>query len=171
MNFLVYFLILFAKIIEVSLMTLRIVFITKGERKLGAIVAFFEVTLWIFIVTFVMQDLMDDPIKAVFYALGFSVGNYIGSVLEEKIGIGLSQVQIIVKSEHGQGLARSLRDEKFAVTLVQGEGKNFERHILFMYVKRRRVKLLLDTVKAIQENAVITVKDTKPLYGGFGIRK
>ena len=66
MNFMFYILILFAKIVEVSLMTLRIVFITKGERKLGAIVAFVEVTLWLFIVTFVLNDLMADPFKAVF---------------------------------------------------------------------------------------------------------
>lgn len=171
MNILFYFLILFAKIIEVSLMTLRIVFITKGERKIGAMVAFFEVTLWIFIVTFVMKDLMEDPIKAIFYALGFAIGNYLGSLLEEKIGIGLSQVQIIVKKEHGPKLAKELRDESFAVTVVQGEGRNLERNILFMYVKRKRVKLLLDIVKNKQENAVITVMDTKPLYGGYGIRK
>lgn len=171
MNILFYLLILFAKIIEVSLMTLRIVFITKGERKLGALVAFVEVTLWIFIVTFVMNDLMADPIKAVFYALGFSIGNYLGSVLEEKIGIGLSQVQIIVKKEHGKQLAKELRDESYAVTIVHGEGRNLERNILFMYVKRKRVKHLLEIVKAKQENAVITVMDTKPVYGGFGIRK
>lgn len=171
MNIVFYFLILFAKIIEVSLMTLRIVFITKGERKIGAIVAFVEVTMWIFIVTFVMNDLMADPFKAVFYALGFAIGNYIGSLVEEKIGMGLSQVQIIVKEEHGKQLADDLRDEGFAVTLVHGEGKNFERNILFMYVKRKRVKLLLETVKSCQENAVITVMDTKPLYGGYGIRK
>lgn len=168
---LLYLLILFAKIIEVSLMTLRIVFITKGERKLGATVAFFEVTLWIFIVTFVLNDLMADPFKAVFYALGFSIGNYIGSLLEEKIGLGLSQVQIIVKQEDGKKLADHLREHGFAVTVVDGEGKNFSRNILFMYVKRKRVNLLLATAKENQENIVITVMETKPLYGGFGIRK
>lgn len=171
MTILFYLLILVAKIIEVSMMTLRIVFITKGERKLGALVAFFEVTLWIFIVTFVLNDLMADPFKAVFYALGFAIGNYLGSLLEERIGLGLSQVQIIVKEEDGKKLADDLREEGFAVTVVSGEGKNFSRNILFMYVKRKRVQLLLETVKACQENAVVTVMETKPLYGGFGVRK
>lgn len=114
---------------------------------------------------------MDDPYKAIFYALGFAIGNYSGSLLEEKLGIGLSQVQIIVKADHGVSLAEKLREEGFAVTLVLGEGKNFERYILFMYVKRKRVNLLLDIVKDKQENAVITVMDTKPIYGGHGIRK
>lgn len=171
MNILFYLLILSAKIIEVSLMTLRIVFITKGERKLGALVAFVEVTIWILLVTFVLNDLMSDPFKAVFYALGFAIGNYLGSVLEEKIGLGLSQVQIIVKAEHGPKLAKALRDQEFAVTVVHGSGRNLERNILFMYVKRKRVPLLMDLVKEKQENAVITVMETKPLYGGFGIRK
>ncbi|MBN2794049.1 MAG: DUF2179 domain-containing protein [Clostridia bacterium] len=168
---LLYLLILFAKIIEVTLMTLRIVFITKGERKLGAMVAFVEVTLWLFIVTFVLNDLMSDPIKAVFYALGFAIGNYMGSLLENKIGLGLSQVQIIVKEEHGKPLANDLREAGFAVTLVLGEGKNHDRYILFMYVQRKRVRQLLELVKHLQDNAVITVMETKPLYGGYGLRK
>lgn len=171
MTILLYLLILVAKIIEVSLMTLRIVFITKGERKLGALVAFFEVSLWLVIVTFVLNDLMADPIKAVFYALGFAIGNYLGSVVEEKIGLGLSQVQIIVKAEHGVILANALRNEGYAVTLVLGEGREQERYILFMYVKRKRVEHLLEVSRATQENAVITVMETKPLHGGFGIRK
>lgn len=171
MKILFYLLILSAKIIEVSLMTLRIVFITKGERKIGAIVAFLEVSIWLIIVTFVLNDLMADPFKAVFYALGFAIGNYIGSIFEEKIGLGLSQVQIIVKAEHGIDLAQRLRGEGYAVTMVLGEGKNQERYILFMYVKRKRVKHLLDVATETQNNAVITVMETKPLYGGFGIRK
>jgi len=171
MQILFYLLILFAKIIEVSLMTLRIVFITKGERKIGALVAFVEVTLWLVIVTFVLNDLMSDPFKAVFYALGFAIGNYFGSLLEEKIGLGLSQVQIIVRAVDGPTLANHLRDEGFAVTLVEGDGKNFTRNILFLYVKRKRVDLLLETAKRYQDNAVITVMETKPLHGGFGIRK
>ena len=109
--------------------------------------------------------------KAVFYALGFAIGNYMGSLLEEKLGIGLSQVQIIVKADHGVALAETLRGEGYAVTLVLGEGKNLERYILFMYVKRKRVHHLLEVAKECQKNAVITVMDTKPLYGGFGIRK
>lgn len=171
MTILMYLLIFFAKIIEVSLMTLRIVFITKGERKIGAVVAFVEVSIWLVIVTFVLNDLMADPFKAVFYALGFACGNYMGSWLEGKLGIGLSQVQIIVKDVHGIELASVLRNAGFAVTLVHGEGKNFDRYILFMYVKRKRVKALLELAKATQENAVITVMDTKPLYGGHGMRK
>ena len=168
---LLYLLILFAKIIEVSMMTVRVVLITKGERKIGAIIGFFEVTLWIYLASTVLTNISQDPLKAVFYAFGFALGNYFGSHLEEKIGIGLSKVQIIVKEEHGQDLATYLREHDFAVTLVKGEGLNFDRYILFMYVKRRRIPELQKLVVAKQKNAVITVSDSKPIYGGYGVRK
>lgn len=166
-----YLLIFVAKVIEVSMMTIRIVLITKGERKIGATIAFFEVTLWIFLASSVLNGIAQDPLKAVFYALGFAVGNYSGSLLEEKLGIGLSKVQVIVKEEHGQLLAEHLRLHDFAVTLVKGEGKNFARYILFMYVKRKRVTLVHQLIVDKNPNAVITISDSKPIYGGYGLRK
>jgi uncharacterized protein YebE (UPF0316 family) len=168
---LTYIAILLAKITEVSLMTVRMVLITKGERKIGAIIAFFEVLLWVVIVSTVLKDISSDPIKAVVYALGFSLGSYFGSKVEEKIGIGVSEIKAIVKDEHGPELVEHLRSKGFAVTVVEGEGKNQARHILFMYVKRKRVKQVIETLTEHQENAVITVSDTKPVYGGYLIRK
>ena len=78
---------------------------------------------------------------------------------------------IIVKEEHGQELADYMRDHGFAVTLVKGEGKELTRYILFMYVKRKRIKEVQSLVVNKQSNAVITVSDSKPIYGGYGVRK
>jgi len=167
----VYLLIMVAKIIEVSLMTVRVVLITKGERKIGSIIGFFEVMLWIYIASSVLTGIADDPLKAVFYSLGFAIGNFVGSIIEEFIGLGLSEVQIIVKEEDGLELATFIRENGFAVTIVEGMGKNFKRNILFMFIKRKRVKGAVELIKGYQENVVITVAETKPLYGGFGISK
>ncbi len=165
----VYLFILAAKIVEVSLSTVRIVLITKGERAIGAVIGFFEVLLWVFVASSVIKDIANDPFKGVIYALGFALGNYVGSFIEEKIGLGLSELQIIVKEEHGHELAESLREEDLAVTLIRGEGKNYDRYILLMFVPRKRVPNVIKKVRGIQENAVITVSETKPIYGGYGI--
>ena len=169
MNYLVYLLIIFAKVIEVTFSTVRIMMITKGEKKLGSVIGFFEVMLWIYIASNVLQGITEDPLKAVSYALGFALGNYIGSVVEEKIGIGLSKIEVIVKEEHGEELVEYIRDKGFAVTVLEGDGKNFKRNILLMYVNRKKVKDLVSEIKAFQDNSVITVSDTKPIYGGYGI--
>ena len=171
MTLLTYVAILLAKIIEVSLMTVRVVLITKGERKIGAVIGFFEVVIWVVLVGTVLTDISSDPIKAVVYALGFALGNYFGSKLEERLGIGVSEIKAIVKEEHGPEVVGHLRDQGYAVTVVEGQGKNLARHILFMYVKRKKVKEVVDQLTDVQQNAVITVSDTKPVYGGYLLRK
>lgn len=168
---LIYALIFFGKLFEVSLMTLRVVLITKGVRRLGALVAFFEICLWILIITNVLDGISEDPFKAIAYALGFSLGNYLGSLLEDYIGIGFSQVQIIVMKEHGQELAQHIYSLGYACTVMEGEGRNFKRNVLLAIVPRRKVKSMIADAKRVQANAVITVNETKPLYGGYGIKK
>lgn len=167
----IYLLIVVAKIIEVSMMTVRVVLITKGERKIGSVIGFFEVLLWLYIMNTVITGISEDPLKAVAYAVGFALGNFVGSKVEEFIGLGLSEVQVIVKEEHGAELAAHIRDSGYAVTVVEGMGKNLRRNILFMFIKRKRVKKAVELIKSKQENAVITVSETKPLYGGYGITK
>lgn len=168
-SILIYVFILVAKIIEVSLSTIRIVLITKGERAIGAAIGFVEVLMWVFIASSVIKDIASDPLKGVIYALGFALGNYFGSKIEERIGLGLSELQIIVKEEHGHALAEKLRLDDLAVTLIRGEGKNFDRYILLMFVPRKRVHEVIRQIREIQENAVITVSETKPIYGGYGM--
>ncbi len=165
----IYIAIILAKIVEVSMATVRIVLITKGERKIGAFIGFFEVSLWLVLVSTVLTNIMADPLKIVAYALGFALGNYIGSIVEEKIGIGSAEIQAIVKADHGKMLSEALRNEGFAVTVMQGEGKNHPRNILLMYVPRKKVKKCVELIKSTQENSVITVSDKKPIYGGFGM--
>lgn len=165
----IYVFIVLAKIVEVSMATIRMVLITKGERKIGSIIAFFEVSLWVILVSTVLDNIIENPLKIVAYALGFSLGNYLGSWIEEKIGIGLAEMQIILKEEHGAEVVSGLRDKGFAVTVMHGEGKNHPRHILLMYVPRNKIKECAKLVSNIQENAVITVSDKKAVYGGYGM--
>ncbi len=168
---LIYMAILVAKLVEVALMTIRMVLVTKGEKTIASIIGFFEVLLWIYIASTVLQGISDDPLKAVFYALGFALGNYFGSILEEKLGIGLSELQVIVREEDGEELTKHLREEGFAVTVVEGKGKNSKRHILFLFLKRKRVHYVVDLIKEKQSNAVMTISERKPIYGGYGMTR
>lgn len=169
--FLVYLIILVAKIIEVSMMTIRIVYITKDERLIGAIIAFFEVLIWISIVSTVVSNITDDPYKMIVYALGFAMGSFVGSKIENIIGVGNVTIEAIVKEEHGLELIGKLRAEGYAVTKVDADGMNFKRHILLLHVPRKRVKKLVSFIRNNQNNVVITINDIKPIYGGFNIRK
>lgn len=171
MNIILYLAILFFKVIEVSIGTVRIVMITKGERLYGSLLGFFEVVLWIGLVSTVLKDVTDDPIKVIIYASGFAIGNYMGSILEQKIGIGNVRVEAIVLEGHGQGLAETVRKEGYAVTLLDGKGMNHNRTVLLMNIRRKEYEKVIQMIKSLQENVVITINDVRPVYGGHGILK
>ncbi len=162
-----YLVILVLKTIEVSMATLRIVLITKDERIKGAIIGFFEVILWVFLVSTVLTTITEDPFKVVVYALGFALGNYVGSRLENYLAIGTTSIQAIVLKEHGKELSQMLRNLGFAVTAVDAFGMNFKREILYLHVPRRKVQDTVKLIKSFQNNVVITVNDIKPMYGGY----
>jgi len=171
LEILLYIGILFAKMFEVTLATTRIVLITRGERLLGAFIGFFEVIIWMVLVSTVLANIMENPIKLIVYALGFSLGNYFGSVFEEKLGVGTVRIEAIVLEEHGVELASEIRSKGFAVTVIDGKGMNCERHILLLNVKRKRLKEVVTLLREHQNNIVITINDIKPVYGGFGLLK
>ncbi len=167
----VYALMLLMKVVEVSIGTLRIVLITRGERVLGAFLGFLEVLIWIILVSTVLTDISSDPIKVVVYAAGFGLGNYVGSILEEKLGIGNVRVEAIVLEEHGEELATKIREKGYAVTILEGKGMNYDRNVLLMNIRRKDCQGVVGMIKSIQGNVVITMNDIKPVYGGYGILK
>ncbi len=171
MGIFLYVFIFLAKVIEVSIGTMRIVLITRGERLLGACLGLFEVLIWVMLVSTVLRDITSDPIKVVVYAIGFSVGNYMGSMLEQKIGIGNIRIEVIVMDDHGDELVKAIRDKGFAVTVIDGKGMHSDRQVLIINIRRKDHLEVVKMIRGFQENVVITVNDIRPVYGGFGLLK
>ena len=166
-----YLLIFFVKVFEVSLATLRIVLITKNERIKGAAIGFFEVIIWVLVVSTVLKDITEDPFKIVVYALGFSVGNYTGSLLENKLAIGVTNIEVITHKLDGKKLAKHLRSNGLAVTSVNAYGMNDKREILYLHVPRKKVKATVNQIQSFQNDVVITINDIKPVYGGYKLHR
>ena len=162
-----YFIIFFAKIFEVSLATLRIVLITKGEKVKGACIGFFEVIIWVVLVTTVLTNIADDPIKVIVYAAGFAIGNYTGSTLESYLAIGTTNIQAIVHKDHGKKLSIALREVGLALTAVDAFGMKDKKEILYIHVPRKKVPATVKLIKSFQKDVVITINDIKPVYGGY----
>lgn len=168
-EFLFLLLIVIAKVVEVTVGTIRIVMITKGERRIGSILAFIEVVLWCVLAGTVLTNIAEAPGKIIAYSLGFAIGNYVGSLLEERIGIGLCEMSVILLEEHGAQVAKALRDAGYAVTQIKAQGKNHPREMLILYVPRNKANSCIETIRNVEQNAVITLSDKKPIYGGFGM--
>lgn len=174
MNFLdnlgigIYFLIFFGKIVEVSIATLRMVLINRGERVKGSFIAFFDILLWIVVTGTVLEGYQQDPLRIVVFALAFAVGNYLGSWLEDKLAFGLSSIQVIVSSdESSENLAKNLREQNFGVTVTSGSGRSGKRDILLLHLKRKKIGEAVGLIKANSPDAVIVINDSRAITGGY----
>ncbi|WP_426350825.1 DUF2179 domain-containing protein [Alloiococcus sp. CFN-8] len=166
-----YLLIFFAKILEVTLMTLRTVLMTRGERVYGAIIGVFEVTIWLFLMSTVLVGIQEDPIRMVFYALGFGVGILLGTTIEEKLALGLVTINVIVPESEAGRLASLLKEENIGMTVMGAEGYKEPKKIFLLHAKRKRKNAIIKLLHKSEINTVISISDTKTIYGGYGIRK
>lgn len=151
--------IFFARILDVSIGTIRIMFVSKGYRGKATMLGFVEVFIWIIIVAQIFQNL-DNWMNYIAYAGGFAAGNFIGMYIEEKMKMGVQIYRIIVNQE-SSGLAEELMRRNFRVTVVPGEGQFGPVKVLFTVAKRKRWQELADIVNKYAPNAFYSVEDVK----------
>ena len=163
----IYVFIFFGKIIEVSTSTLRLVLISRGERTVGSIVAIVEIALWLVVTGTVLTGFQTDLMKVIVFVAAFAIGNFIGSWLEEKLALGLSQIQVIVHAKDDEcKLVDVLREKGFGVTTLEVYGMEDTRYMLWLILKRKMAKETLALIEKTCSNALITIGDVEA-KGGY----
>ncbi|HPU01252.1 MAG: DUF2179 domain-containing protein [Firmicutes bacterium] len=153
------------RVVDVSLGTVRIIYLTRGQSKLAAAIGFVEMIIYMIALSTVMGNL-DHPVNVVFYALGFAVGSYVGSKIEEMIAVGYVNVQVITK-ERCNGMEEELRQAGFGVTAVDCSGMEGPHRILYVMLKRRDLPSFLKTIRQLDKDAFISISDTRKIVGGY----
>ncbi len=168
-SFLVYLFIFLGKILEVTLGTLRIVLINRGERVVGACIALVEVTLWLIVAAGVLANYQSDPVKMFTYAFAFALGNFMGSWLEEKLAFGLCSIQAVVMShEKSDSICAELRKNGFGVTQLVTRGMDgTDRYLIICTLRRKLSHEAIGIIQSVEPGAVITVSDVKSQRGGY----
>jgi uncharacterized protein YebE (UPF0316 family) len=160
-------LILVAKIAEVSLGTLRSILINRGYRREGTILSFFEIILWTFIASRVITGLAEAPVKGIAYCVGFSLGVFSGSVIENKIALGKVLIRTIVSEQQGVTITSLLREKGFAVTTAQVEGRDSKKIMLMIFTKRKGKEQIVKEILTADVHAMIIIDDVTTLHGGY----
>ncbi|MEX0944123.1 MAG: DUF2179 domain-containing protein [Balneolaceae bacterium] len=151
--------IFFARILDVSMGTIRIMFVSKGYRGKATMIGFVEVLIWIVIVAQIISNL-DNWMNYVAFAGGFAAGNFIGMSIEEKMKMGVQIFRIIV-GEGSEALIAALKEDDFRVTSLDGEGKYGPVKVIFTVAKRKRWQHLSDILNKYAPNAFYSVEDVK----------
>jgi uncharacterized protein YebE (UPF0316 family) len=165
---LTYVFIFFSRIFDVSLGTLRIIYLTRGRSKLAASIGFVEVMVYIVALSMVLGNL-DRPLNIVIYGLGFAAGNYVGSLIEEKVAVGFVNVQVITM-HNCVDLEDKLREIGFGVTSMECHGKEGMHRILHILMTRRTLPAFLAKMRELDRQAFISIFDTRRIMGGYFTR-
>lgn len=159
------FTIFLAELTVVTLGTLRIIFVSRGNRILAPTLGFFEVSTWLFAIGQVMSNLSSVWCFLAF-ALGFSAGNYLGILIEKKLAMGLAMVRVFAPGD-AASLASALRDRNFGVTSVEGQGARGRVDVVLTIVKRRQLDEVLDMVESLHPGAFYAVDDLQAASAGI----
>ncbi|MFC1485819.1 DUF2179 domain-containing protein [Candidatus Latescibacterota bacterium] len=153
------FLIFLARIMDVSIGTMRVIFVSRGYKKLAVFCGFFEVLIWIIAITQIMKN-MGNVFTYLGYAAGFATGNYVGMVIEEKIALGRVMIRIITPNDVSR-LQEYLKNNNYGLTNVQGAGIYGTVNILFTVVPRQEVKDIVVRIKEFNPHAFYTIEDIR----------
>jgi uncharacterized protein YebE (UPF0316 family) len=149
----------FARLTDVSLSTLRQIFVMGGRRKLAPMIGVFESLIWLLAISTIMQNLT-NVFCYIAYAAGFASGIFVGITVEEKLAIGKVMVRIITRRE-ATDLIEYLRTSKFGLTYVEGEGKRENVKLIFSVVQRQDLPELIAIINNFNPNAFYTVETVR----------
>ena len=165
----IYFLIFIAKLSEVTLSTIRAVLAVRGMKNIATALAGIEITIWIFVASTVITGVHSDPLRGVAYVLAYTAGIFLGLKLEDKLALGLAEMEIITDPETAVAIAQDLRDKGYGITEFDCRGKDGDKQMLNIKVHRKDLNTTLWLLKKYT-NTFISVNDIRSLSKGNIIR-
>ncbi len=157
--------IFFGRICDVTLGTLRIIFVSKGKKGIAPFIGFFEVFIWIVIISQILSR-ANDLVAYLSYAGGYATGTYVGILIESKLAFGVLLYRVYTR-EDGGNLVRMLNENGFGATIVHGEGSVGRVDVVETVVARQLMKKIEALIKSFDENAFYVTEDVRTAQNGI----
>lgn len=159
-------LIFLSRIIDVSMGTLRIILVAKGNKVIAPLLGFFEVLIWLVAIGQIMQNL-DNIVCYIAYAGGFAAGNVVGILMEEKLALGMYGIRIFLPKLYSlEDLKKRLTEAGFGVTIIKGYGAKEEMSILYCIFKRKDRQKIIEIIEEKSKNLFYTIEEVKAAKHG-----
>ena len=163
-------LIFVARIFDVSLGTVRVIFVSRGLKYLAPVVGFFEIIIWLLAIGQIMKNL-SNPACYIAYAGGFAIGNFVGIYIAEKLSLGLVMIRVVTKID-ATPLVEFLKAENYGVTSVDGHGTSGQVKVVFTIVPRREVRSVVELIKKFNPHAFYSIGEVGLVESGvFPVRR
>lgn len=153
-----------ARVMDVSLGTMRIVFVSRGLKYFAPLVGFFEVIIWLLAIRGIMQNL-DNIACYIAYGAGFATGTFIGLFIEKRLALGNLIIRLITNKDSTE-LISHLKDRGYGVTSAEAQGVRGKVHVIFLIIKRHDLPDVTKTIREYNPNAFYTVEDINMVKKG-----
>lgn len=157
-------LIILSRVLDVSLGTLRVVFISRGFKNAAPFIGFFEVLIWIIVVRQIFTD-VTNPLWFVAYAAGFGLGTYLGIIISEKLSVGEVLVRIITTKGADQ-LIKALKENDYGITVTDSQGKHGKGKIIFSVIHSKELTEFVNIINQNNPKAFFTIEDVRKVSSG-----
>jgi uncharacterized protein YebE (UPF0316 family) len=158
-------LIFLARVMDVSLGTMRIILVSRGHRRVAPLIGFVEILVWLVAIGQVVQNL-DRPLNYFAYAGGYATGTWVGLFMDGKLALGLVAVRIITRKDAEELIGR-LREGQFGVTSVAARGLTGRVRLIFTVVRRRDLQRIMEVIRAHNPQAFVSVSDVRMASEGY----
>jgi len=158
-------LIVLSRVVDVTLGTIRIIYIARGMRYLAPFFGFFEILVWLLAIGQIMRNLT-NPLYYIAYAVGFTLGNFVGILVEERLAIGRVVIRIITQKD-SDTLVDRLRGQGYGVTVLNAIGSTGMVKVIFTIVKRKNLEEVIDEVRQYNPKAFFSVEDVRTASEGI----
>ena len=161
-----------AKIVEITIQSLKTCMMVKGQRLKAAALGFAECTIWGLVISTIIGTLGDNLWLLLFYCVGYATGLFLGSTIENKIALGTSNLEHIANDESTEKIVTYLKENGRGYTVFGGQGSTDKMNMIFIVLPRREVAKVLKKIRALCDNKVFVVaSDVSKYAGGYGTVK
>ena len=161
-----------AKIVEITIQSLKTCMMVKGQRLKAAGLGFIECTIWGLVISTLIGTLGDNLLLLVFYCAGYATGLFLGSTLESKIALGTSNLELIASDESTAKITAYLKDNGRGYTVFSGQGSKEKMNMIFVVLPRKETPKVLKEIRKSCDNKVfVAVSEVSKYAGGYGMVK
>ena len=161
-----------AKIVEITIQSLKTCMMVKGQRLKAAGLGFVECTIWGLVISTIISTLGDNLLLLLFYCTGYATGLFLGSTIENKIALGTSNLELIASDDSTKKITAYLKENERGYTVFEGHGSKDKMNMIFIVLPRRETPTVLRDIRRCCDNKVFVVASEVSKYaGGYGMMK
>ncbi|MBQ9112446.1 MAG: DUF2179 domain-containing protein [Clostridia bacterium] len=166
------FIVCAAKIVEITIQSLKTCMMVKGQRLKAAGLGFLECTIWGLVISTIIGTLGDNIFLLLFYCVGYATGLFLGSTIEGKIALGTSNLELIASDESTAIITEYLKEHNRGYTVFEGHGSTDKMNMIFIVLPRKETpKVLKDIRKACDNKVFVVASEVSKYAGGYGMVK